>query len=97
MRKEIKILSRQKHIILNFNSFQTNKAFLNFHKSIRGFKKDLMPNIALNQGRRHRNGRGGHALPPLSPLFCVAKRKKGDKGKKERVSKQKLLKGCHQG
>ena len=27
----------------------------------------------------------------------VAKRKKGDKGKKERVSKQKLLKGCHQG
>ena len=23
--------------------------------------------------------------------------KKGDKGKKERVSKQKLLKGCHQG
>ena len=30
-------------------------------------------------------------------LFCVAKRKKGDKDKKERVSKQKLLKGCHQG
>ena len=35
--------------------------------------------------------------PPLSPLFCVAKREKGDKSKKERVSKQKLLKGCHQG
>ena len=38
--------------------------------------------------------------PPPHPLqiFCVAKRKKGDKGKKERVSKQKLLKGCcHQG
>ena len=32
-----------------------------------------------------------------TPLFCVAKRKKGDKGKKERASKQKLLKGCHQG
>ena len=27
----------------------------------------------------------------------VVKRKKGDKEKKERVSKQKLLKGCHQG
>ena len=27
-----------------------------------------------------------------SPIFCVAKRKKGDKGKKERFSKQKLLK-----
>ena len=31
------------------------------------------------------------------PFFCVAKRKKGDKGKKERVSKQKLSKGCHLG
>ena len=37
---------------------------------------------------------GGHAPPPR---FCVAKRKKGNKGKHERVSKQKLLKGCHQG
>ena len=27
----------------------------------------------------------------------AAKRKRGDKGKKERVSMQKLLKGCHQG
>ena len=35
--------------------------------------------------------------PPLPPLFCVAKRKKGNKGKKERLSKQKLLKACHQG
>ena len=35
---------------------------------------------------------------PMAPLrFCVAKRKKGDKRKKERVSKQKLLNGCHQG
>ena len=38
---------------------------------------------------------GGEGMTP--PLFCVAKRKKGGKGKKERVSKQKLLKGCHQG
>ena len=29
--------------------------------------------------------------------FGVAKRKKGNKGKKEIVSKQKLLKGCYQG
>ena len=34
-------------------------------------------------------GRGGMA----SPLFCIAKRKKGDKGKKDRISKQILLKG----
>ena len=38
---------------------------------------------------------GGAGMAPL--LFGMAKRKKGDKGKKERVSKQKLLKGCHQG
>ena len=30
-------------------------------------------------------------------LFCVSKRKKENKREKERVSKQKLLKGCHQG
>ena len=30
-------------------------------------------------------------------LFCVAKREKGEKVEKERVSKQKLSKGCHQG
>ena len=39
-------------------------------------------------------GRGSEGHGPL--LFCVAKRKKGNKGKK-RVSKQKLLKDCHQG
>ena len=32
-----------------------------------------------------------------SALFSVAKRKKGSEGKKERVSKQKLLKESHQG
>ena len=50
------------------------------------------------QSRRHRGrGRGRGACHPPTSLFCVAKRKKGDKGKKERISKQKLLKGCHQG
>ena len=56
---------------------------------------------SMLQCRRHQRHRRGHAPisppPPLSPLFCVAKREKGDKSKKERVSKQKLLKGCHQG
>ena len=36
-------------------------------------------------------------MPPTLSNFCVVKRKKGDKGKKERASKQKLSKGCHQG
>ena len=30
------------------------------------------------------------------PIFCVEKTKKLSKRKKERVSRQKLLKGCHQ-
>ena len=42
-----------------------------------------------------RAGDTGDAMAPLH--FCVAKRTKGDNGKKERVSKQKLSKGCHQG
>ena len=37
---------------------------------------------------------GGPGGAMAFPLFCVTKRKKGDKDKKERVSKQKLLKGC---
>ena len=34
-------------------------------------------------------------LPPV-PFFCVAKNKNEDKGKKEKVSKQKLSKDFHQ-
>ena len=54
----------------------------------------------LPEGRRYLGGR--EVMPPpypplYPPLFCVAKRKKGNKGKKERLSKQKLLKACHQG
>ena len=33
----------------------------------------------------------------MPPNFLRSKKKKGNKGKKERVSKQKVLKGCHQG
>ena len=40
---------------------------------------------------------GHRAGETRGPLFCVAKRKKENKGKKERHSKQKLIKGCHQG
>ena len=34
--------------------------------------------------------------PPILPVFCVAERKKKNKGKKESVLKQKLLKASHQ-
>ena len=49
------------------------------------------------QSRQHRAGEGRRGGMPPSPRFCVAKRKKGNQGKKERFSKQKLLKDCHQG
>ena len=39
-------------------------------------------------------GPGGGVMTP--PPFCVAKRKKRNKGKKQRVLKQKLLQECHQ-
>ena len=68
----------------------------------------LLRSIYLSSFARARTGDtwrggGGHSyyLPP-PPLhththsrFCVAKRKKGNKGKQERLSKQKPLKGCH--
>ena len=73
-----------------------NCQFITIFRLICSFKK---VSFRIIQGRQHWGGRGGHA-PPSSPspfFFCVAKRKKGDKSKKERVSKQKLLKGYHQG
>ena len=45
------------------------------------------------QGRRYWGAGGGHG--PAN--FLRSKKKKLNKGKKERLSKQKLLKGCHQG
>ena len=41
---------------------------------------------------------GGDAPAPApAPFFAYQKEKMETNGKKERVSKQKLLKGCHQG
>ena len=45
---------------------------------------------SLVQGRGHRGEHG-------APTFFRSKKKKGDKGKKERFSKQKLLTGHQQG
>ena len=40
---------------------------------------------------------GGHVLPPPPLTFLHSEKKKERQREKERVSKQKLLKGCHQG
>ena len=53
-------------------------------------KQSYFNQTIIKQGQWHRGGHG-------PPLFWVAKRVKGKEWKKERVSKQKLLKGCHQG
>ena len=63
-----------------------------FPKELQRFRYEEVTILNFIQGRGHRVGPGGTMAPPR---FCVAKRKKGNKGKKERVSKQKLLKGCH--
>ena len=53
--------------------------------------------VMYKRGDHTRGGRGGSHAPPSPPLFLRSKKTNGDKGKKERVSKQKLLKGCYQG
>ena len=59
--------------------------------------KEVILRIMLNRVDDTGVAEGGPApLPFLSP-FCVAKVKKRNKGKKERVSNQKLLTRCHQG
>ena len=55
----------------------------------------------LKQGRQHRTEVGGPCLPPPPPLlpcpllFLVQQKEKGNK-EEQNVSKQKLLKSCHQ-
>ena len=53
--------------------------------------------ITIYRAGDNGGGGGGGGGRRSTSLFCVAKSKNGDKSKKEKVSKQKLLKGCHQG
>ena len=50
-------------------------------------------NLSKQQGQQHQ-GAGGPCPPPT---FRHTKKKREAKEKKQRVSRQKLLKGCHQG
>ena len=73
---------------------------LNVSKKNFSYKKSLKtPDILIKFTGPATRGWGQstptHPPPPL--FFCVAERKKGKQRKKERVSKQKLLKGYHQG
>ena len=58
-------------------------------------KKYYLSGVTSGPGPETQDGVGGGPCPP--PPNCIANIKKGSKGKKEKVSKQKLLKGCHQG
>ena len=55
--------------------------------------KEIVIRIIPNRVDDTRVAEGAHG----HTIFCVAKSKKRNKGKKERVLKQKILKGCHQG
>ena len=77
--------------------FHPGMKFYSFHPGMKFTckQKFFHPGMRFRLAGPATPGRpGGHGLPPL---FFVVKRKSGEKGKKERVSKQKLLKGCHQG
>ena len=63
---------------------------------------ELYVNASISLIRSDNTGGPGEHVPfpiplPSFSLFCVAKRKKWNKGKEGRVPKQKLLKACHQG
>ena len=53
--------------------------------------------VISTQGRRHRGGGGGPRRPWPPYIFVYQKEKIETKEKVEKISKQKLLKGCHQG
>ena len=59
----------------------TRKSYLIVHT-----QKQPLDLFYVRQGRRHRGAGGSPASggPPPPPLFCIAKRKKGDKGKKRK-------------
>ena len=70
---------------------------LNVNKKNFSYKKSLKtPDILIKFTGPTTRG-WGQSTPTHPSFFCVAERKKGKQRKKERASKQKLLKGCHQG
>ena len=77
---------------------QNSHCMKNVH--IRSFFRSVYSRIRTrknSQGWQHRGRRGlCPPHPPPHPIFLRSKKKKGEQ-KKERISKQKLLKGCHQG
>ena len=79
--------------IANLLDIATNlaKTCVQKNDETRGTYKNNSPGPATPGG-----GGGGGPCPP-SPIFCVAKRKKGDKGKNRKGFEAETIKGCHQG
>ena len=78
--------------IFDFSTLYIKLAHNKHLKNLIDFCFDGGESQYITQGLRHQ-GAGG----PWPPLFCLANRKKGNQGEKERFSKQELLKCCHQG
>ena len=78
------------------------KPFTIFSLSLFSFLFSFLSNLIIHWAG-NTGGGGGEGVAggswgsvPLPSLFRVAERKKENKGKKERVLKQKLLNGCDQ-
>ena len=68
-----------------------------FGKIWRTLTATSVVDLLVNHGKTGPTTPGGPGRGGSLPHFWVAKRWKGNKEKKERVWKQKLLKSCHQG
>ena len=80
---------------LKFPFLETGCCYLNFWIIMSYIK--IKSNRSSRWQIRPATLRPSWPCPPHPSFFCEAKRNKKNKGKKERVSRQKLLKGSHQG
>ena len=104
-----KVVSKDKEVVETFGSYFVtilenlgiNKKFMSeepvSNESVTNIitKFQNHPSIIkIKENHRVGDARGNGGY---DTLFCVAKTEKEKKGKKEKVTKQKLLKVCHQG
>ena len=91
-----KLIALKKYIKTKLHRKNTSKQFSQ-PATLRGGGGGSRTNRTPTPSPLHTHTHNTHTHTHTHTLFYVAKGKKRNKGKKERVSKQKLLTGCHQG